>query len=143
MSSVESQSAGTTCSETLNCCSMCTSRGQLPDSPEAIFTASSRVHLDKQQLLAESWNEVAALYVKVGQSLSELHPASPPAHQRGALLVQHLVPRFHPWLDDAVEALAAQNLPEGSIFAPASGPGHELAMLGTTCTGHRCPSALS
>ena len=123
---------GTSCTEMLFCCSMTTSRGQLPGSPESTFTASSRVHPDKQQLLAESWNEVAALYVKVGQRLSYL-PVCLPCPPKVTMLVQHLGSRFRPWLDDALEALAAQSLPVGSIFAPASGPGHEIALLGTPC----------
>ena len=44
---------------------MSTGGSQAPAADRSTFTASSRVHPDKQQLLADSWNEVAALYVQV------------------------------------------------------------------------------
>lgn len=55
--------------------------------------------LAKTQLLAESWTVVAQQYEK------------------------RLAPLFQPWLDQLVGALAAENVPEGSVIVPACGPG--------------------
>lgn len=43
--------------------------------------------------------------------------------------VDYLVPRFRPWLVDAVERVAARLLPDGPVAVPGCGPGEEVLQL--------------
>ncbi|MBI3725925.1 class I SAM-dependent methyltransferase [bacterium] len=67
----------------------------------------------RKALLAAAWDEAARGYER------------------------YFVPRFSPWIDDAISALAsrASALPEGLVLVPCCGPGHELPLVASALSG--------
>ena len=67
--------------------------------------------MSRTRLLADSWTAIAQQYE------------------------HRLAPLFQPWLDQLVEALRAESVPEGDVIVPACGPGVELLMLAEVLPG--------
>ena len=69
-------------------------------------------------------------------------PSCPPSsiltHVMSERECRELVPKFEPWIRQAVAAMTGHQLPHGRVLAPACGPGKPFP---ETCAPHPCPSS--